>query len=1033
MSREIEVERSEKFEKLLARRPSLSGLVMTTLGNYGAWLGRNRLEFFTEYTDHGLDHVEDVVKLAYELIREECIEIITPEDVATLILSALLHDCAMHLTKDGFADLVRSDANNRIVSGFGDKPWPELYQDFVAESRRFSGRRLIEISGSPDPIDPPQLDSLETMNDRQRFLIGEFLRRHHHRLAHEIALYGVPGPTDDRLTLNTNEDTKHIADLAGLIARSHGLPMRSCLEYLPNNYFTTKDQSGIHTVFLMGLLRISDALQIQAKRASRQEDKVRRKRSPLSVDEWKMHQAIVDVNMKERPETVVVVAKPQDVKTYLKIKDLLSRIQSELDEAWTVIGEVYAYDRSFERLGFNIRRIRSNLDDEGAFGATVDYIPCSAAFEVADSDLLKLLIKPLYGNRPEIGIRELLQNSIDAVRELREYLEQNPNQGDIEFTEQKGDVIISIDQEEDGNWCVTVSDRGIGMTIDTVREYFLKAGASLRRSEIWRQAFEDAKGKSRVLRSGRFGIGALAAFLLGDKMYVSTRHVSAQRDSGVEFEAEIDTQAIELSKIKRPVGTTIRVQITDEVRAKLLRKRSQLDEISTDRWDWYCLEEPEVVRLVSHEELTQKYQLPPLKSELPADWHRVKHPDFRDIHWTYSRGKASELTCNGIRVEYTGNWLFQGRHLEVRSPSTSVFDFDSKLPLNLQRTHLTESNYPFNKVLLDDVLRDFIAFVLFDAPSQSLLKALNPQWYFSHHYPGIVRNSGGFGEYDIKISSWFSTPSGLSLADDPWHIGQVGARHAFLCDFLQDHIPSFARTDSNSRIIHIDPWPLAFRFEDSVMQEIGKQTVFGFSLFPRIGGQTSSPIHEAIQFAEKIYFALGRYEGPGGRSTRALGALESYTIPGQHVLVSRNGFDQILALEKQQDYLPERFLTSWQEFMSQIQKEWENDNWVILRSGDCPPLEGDLIDIAEQTPLDKDTGQYAILAKWYFGDNDQEIELSPLARLWKELIGSPVIPYDPEERRQKLARAYKELKPYIKAHEAATKRFEDIIVEHSGR
>ena len=62
---------------------------------------------------------------------------------------------------------------------------------------------------------------------------------------------------------------------------------------------------------------------------------------------------------------------------------------------------------------------------------------------------------------------------------------------------------------------------GIGMTSSVVLEYFLRAGASFRRSDAWRQQHELAPGESRILRSGRFGVGALAAFLLGDEIEVS--------------------------------------------------------------------------------------------------------------------------------------------------------------------------------------------------------------------------------------------------------------------------------------------------------------------------------------------------------------------------------------------------------------------------------------------------------------------------------------------------------------------------------
>ena len=48
----------------------------------------------------------------------------------------------------------------------------------------------------------------------------------------------------------------------------------------------------------------------------------------------------------------------------------------------------------------------------------IDYLPIRASFRAADADLLKLLIGPLYGDKPGIGMRELIQNAIDAVREL---------------------------------------------------------------------------------------------------------------------------------------------------------------------------------------------------------------------------------------------------------------------------------------------------------------------------------------------------------------------------------------------------------------------------------------------------------------------------------------------------------------------------------------------------------------------------------------------------------------------------------------
>ncbi len=166
-------------------------------------------------------------------------------------------------------------------------------------------------------------------------------------------------------------------------------------------------------------------------------------RSPVSQGEWEMHQAIKDINWTVYPETIFIHAEPPNAKTYLRIQRLLAQIQLELDSSWTVMSEAYYAEESLRELGLKIRRIRSNLDETEEFAKKVEYIPCQASFEVTDTDLLKLLIGPLYGENPGIGIRELMQNSIDAVREVREYLKKHPELKNAEFTKQDAEVVVS--------------------------------------------------------------------------------------------------------------------------------------------------------------------------------------------------------------------------------------------------------------------------------------------------------------------------------------------------------------------------------------------------------------------------------------------------------------------------------------------------------------------------------------------------------------------------------------------------------------
>ena len=76
---------------------------------------------------------------------------------------------------------------------------------------------------------------------------------------------------------------------------------------------------------------------------------------------------------------------------------------------------------------------------------------------------------------------------------------------------------IDFIRRDDETWFLRVTDKGIGMTCETIQNYFLRAGASFRQSADWAKEFLDEHGQPRVLRAGRFGIGIFAVFLLGPK------------------------------------------------------------------------------------------------------------------------------------------------------------------------------------------------------------------------------------------------------------------------------------------------------------------------------------------------------------------------------------------------------------------------------------------------------------------------------------------------------------------------------------
>lgn len=588
------------FEAKLATAPVLASNVKKSFDLFEPWLEQSGMPFFPGFTDHSPRHINDVLRTAASLISDASRELLSPEDVAVLCMAILLHDCGMHLTKDGFRALVTS-SNGPIISGLGDLPWRQMWKDFLSEAHRFGQDKLIAIFGNSELILVEQLN-LDNLSERDCYLIGEFIRRHHARLAHEIALSGVPNTskTSDRLDLVGFDH--ELRDLAGLIARSHGMSMRSTFEYLGTRYSLVPEYRHVKTPFLMAVLRIADYIQVQSERALKSLLSVRELRSPISRQEWRNHFAVRDVSpWHDDPEALFVHAAPTDVKTYLRLDSLFKDIQRELDESWATIGEVYGRYGNLAKLGLTWRRIRSNLDATEKFSRTVTYIPIKAGFDSSGPDLLKLLVGPLYDYNHRVGIRELVQNAVDACRELSDLSGNARSTNAVESEEP--DVVVDVQESEDGAGWISVTDKGVGMTLDTVTRYFLVAGASFRNSDVWKRRHMDDDGQVRVLRGGRFGVGALAAFLLGEEIKVTTRHADRPESEGLEFTARIDDPVIELRKCIAPAGTSIRVRISDpdifeEIRPRYPAAIINPDEVNTlgswDAVDWFVQKSPAV-------------------------------------------------------------------------------------------------------------------------------------------------------------------------------------------------------------------------------------------------------------------------------------------------------------------------------------------------------------------------------------------------------------------------------------------------------
>jgi len=165
-------------------------------------------------------------------------------------------------------------------------------------------------------------------------------------------------------------------------------------------------------------------------------------------------------------------------------------------------------------------------------------------FQVETTRILQILASEIYDS-PLALLRENLQNAYDAVR-MRFAPTGTLTAG--------GRIDIHV-----GDGQILITDNGIGMNEEVLRENFWKAGSSGKRSDSARQA--------GVV--GSFGIGAMANFGVCTRLTVETRSESSTETLRSVAEREslkIAEECIGLERIvtERDIGTTVTAVLDNE-------------------------------------------------------------------------------------------------------------------------------------------------------------------------------------------------------------------------------------------------------------------------------------------------------------------------------------------------------------------------------------------------------------------------------------------------------------------------------------
>lgn len=627
--------------------------------------------YFPEYTNHGILHIQKVLELCDRLITDESMKEMTAREMAVLVMAVLAHDLGMFIKKDGLEQLLFGSMCDYKTELLDTATWKEEWLVYLNRLMRYSDKKLIRIFGETKTASELPL-KLKVVSDQYKLVYGDFLRQNHPRLAYEIVNHGFLGKENLDILRNTGIDDE-IRDIIALIARSHGMSLRDTYEYLSERFLPPEEPKRIHIFYLMAVLRMADSLDAGYDRASHVIEAMQSKQSPVSIEEYSWNQVIdyEDYLWNDKLGTLYIHANPSCSSQFLKVENWLRNIQRELDLCWAVLGESYAGKC---KLNLKIRRINSNLLEEKTRKRFEEKFVTKKAVLDTNPDILKLLIYPLYNEDPKYGVRELLQNAIDACNE-REYIESKKGS---KYTPR---IKVEIDREAE---TFQITDNGIGMSEDVIINYFLVSGASFRNSDIWEGKFK-RNHSSVISRTGKFGIGVLAAFLLGSQAEVTTR--SEKERLGYNFSIEIERENINIERVNAEIGTKILIKSTRELLDQLIHEKDYPSWI-----EWYCFNTPAITYVLDGEVIITKEEYVPDEKEEFEGWYKLTNRDFKSYKWSYDHVAAGgpNAFCNGIPVPKGCRLDVEEYGFPLLAPALSIVDYNNLAHINLSRDQLTD-------------------------------------------------------------------------------------------------------------------------------------------------------------------------------------------------------------------------------------------------------------------------------------------------------------------------------------------------------
>jgi len=458
------------------------------------------IHIFPEYTPHDATrHLEQLFSLADRVLGADLYNRLNVAEMTLLVFALYAHDWGMAVSGD----------DRDAISGLRVAQDAVLIPDEVSEFQKFRDE-ATRLGRTDDQV-------------------WEDYLRHTHARRSGWRLRKVLKPLGDSF-----------AEMVARVAEGHVLDLREIQD--PEQYPQRTALFGevANAAAVATFVRLVDLLDLAEDRTPFALWSIVRPRNEMSRTEWKKHRALAPVAVSERAgvRQVLIAGTTDDPDVFAALADLRGWVDAQFAESVAFLrntGDQYdpmldsAIKWDVKSMGFEPVLLRFDFDRPAALG---------------------LLAAEIYGSQKLTFVRELLQNSVDAIDTRIELLRHTDTvlQGRISINITTLAEVIRVE------W----SDNGVGMDRYILENYLTKIGRS------WYQSPDFRRHGFAHDPISKFGIGLLSCFAYSTSLTLTTRRepLLAKDSRGWHVRIPNRDGYFRVTEAgQAPVGTTVVLEI----------------------------------------------------------------------------------------------------------------------------------------------------------------------------------------------------------------------------------------------------------------------------------------------------------------------------------------------------------------------------------------------------------------------------------------------------------------------------------------